>query len=333
VSGRGRCLPTPRHLPVDAEGLANYDCAHGFAGRDNADWRNRNAVGNELWGGVQVRHSLTRSIGCLSLFAVLGAAPALAADRSAALERGMPVARPAQPTDSQDSLDRAAAEEQRVLPGLLRALHDQGFRFGAPVFIRVFKESKQLELWLLDGYQYRLFHTYPVCDYSGDLGPKVKEGDRQAPEGFYVVREDQLNPNSDFHLSFDLGYPNAFDRANRRTGNHLMIHGGCVSTGCYAMTDDGISEIYTLVAAALRTGQGLIEVHIFPFRMSNANLAGHDNSRWSGFWANLKQGYDYFERFHRPPIISSDGKRYTFGPLVSTAAADSSAMAENCAHC
>lgn len=243
------------------------------------------------------------------------------------------MSRPAILDDPAQSHDRAAAEEQRVLPTLLRALHDKGFRYGAPVFIRVFKESRQLELWLLDGYEYRLFHTYPICDYSGELGPKIKEGDRQAPEGFYFVGEGQLNPESDFHLSFDLGYPNVFDRAHHRTGNHLMIHGGCVSTGCYAMTDEGITEIYTLVAAALRTGQSLIEVHIFPFRMTGANLAAHTGSRWSGFWANLKEGYDYFERFHRPPIVSSDGKRYVVGPIVSTASADASALAENCARC
>ena len=230
---------------------------------------------------------------------------------------------------------RAAEEEARVRPRLLKALREKGLDYGAPIFIRIFKQNQKLELWMLDGYEYKLFKTYSICNFSGKLGPKLKEGDRQAPEGFYFVGESQLNPDSDFHLSFDIGFPNAYDREHRRTGNHLMIHGGCVSAGCYAMTDEGITEIYTLADAALKSGQRLFEVHIFPFRMTAANMAAYSKSRWAGFWANLKTGYDYFEAHHRPPIIYSDGKRYEFGPLVSTASAttESSAVAENCSQC
>ena len=280
---------------------------------------------------------LIRSIGCLSLLVVMTAFGSGLPRPATAQERGsLPIVgpRPPQSIPSTGTDDPAAAEEKRVLPKLLKELHRAGFEYGAPILIRIFKVNQQLEVWLLKGYQYQLFRTYSICNFSGKLGPKVKEGDLQAPEGFYFVGLDQLNPNSDFHLSFDLGFPNAYDRAHRRTGSHLMIHGGCLSTGCYAMTDEGITEIYTLASAALKSGQSLFEVHIFPFRMTPANMAAHARSRWAHFWANLEEGYDYFERFHRPPIISSNGKDYTFGPIMSAASTDAApSMAQNCDRC
>lgn len=292
--------------------------------------------GSEEWGDVSVGNSLIRLIGCLSLLAMLIAFGLGSPHPAAAQERGLPLAspRPPETIPSTEKDDPAAAEEARVRPKLLKELHAKGFKYGAPILIRIFKVNQQLEVWLLKGYQYELFQTYSICNFSGKLGPKVKEGDLQAPEGFYFVGLDQLNPNSDFHLSFDLGFPNAYDRLHRRTGSHLMIHGGCISTGCYAMTDEGITEIYTLAAAALKAGQSLFEVHIFPFRMTRANMAIHAKSRWAHFWANLKEGYDYFERYRRPPIISSDGKDYTFGPIMSAASDDgASSLAQNCDRC
>ena len=279
--------------------------------------------------------TLIRTIGSFSLLFALATVPAAAQQSNVSGELGIPTGAPHSVRDATglSGEARAAAEEARVKPRLLKALQAKGLKYGAPIFIRIFKENQKLELWMLDGYEYKLFKTYSICNFSGKLGPKLKEGDRQAPEGFYFVGESQLNPDSDFHLSFDIGFPNTYDREHHRTGNHLMIHGGCVSAGCYAMTDEGITEIYTLADAALRGGQSLFEVHIFPFRLTEANLANHAKSRWAGFWENLKGGYDYFEAYHRPPIVYSDGKRYTFGPLMSTAAAGASTVAENCTQC
>lgn len=182
---------------------------------------------------------------------------------------------------------------------------------GDPIFIRIFKEESLLEVWIRSQAEYKHLMNYPICAYSGALGPKLKEGDRQAPEGFYTVKKSQLNPNSKFHLSFDLGYPNAYDRAHERTGSFLMVHGNCVSVGCYAMTDAKIEEIYGLVEAALQNGQKSLQIHAYPFRMTEENMALFANSEWYDFWANLKEGYDYFEAEKWPPHIKVEHKLYT----------------------
>ncbi len=183
-------------------------------------------------------------------------------------------------------------------------------KMGNPVFIRIFKQEAVLEMWIKAEGEYRLLKTYKICAYSGTLGPKRKEGDRQAPEGFYSVSRSSLNPHSKFHLSFNLGYPNAYDRAHKRTGSYLMVHGNCVSVGCYAMTDEKIEEIYKLVEKALKQGQKKVQVHIYPFRMTQENMAAYSHNRWYDFWANLKEGYDYFEAEHLPPHIGVKKKRY-----------------------
>jgi murein L,D-transpeptidase YafK len=185
-------------------------------------------------------------------------------------------------------------------------LAEHGSRLGAPVFIRIFKQEGDLELWLGKEREKRfsLFATYPICTWSGEPGPKQKTGDRQAPEGFYTVSRNQLNPTSRFHRAFNLGYPNAYDRAHKRTGGYLMVHGGCASRGCYAMTDPVISEIWKLVVAAFDAGQRRFHVHAFPFRMSNANMRAHSDNEWVEFWQELKAGYDLFEQTGLPPIIS-----------------------------
>lgn len=194
-------------------------------------------------------------------------------------------------------------------------LADAGRELGEEVFIRVFKQENVLEMWMRDGGEFVLFESYPVCRWSGDLGPKLREGDGQAPEGFYEVSQRSLNPDSRYHLSFNLGFPNSFDRALGRTGSYLMVHGGCVSVGCYAMTDPLIEEIYGLVEAALSAGQAAVQVHAFPFRMSEANLVQHEGSQWIEFWRNLQQGYDAFEATRRPPEIDSEGGRYVVSQL------------------
>ena len=186
----------------------------------------------------------------------------------------------------------------------------RGLEPGVPLFVRIFKQESDLELWAGTGEGYVLVKTYPICAWSGELGPKLKEGDRQSPEGFYRVALSALNPNSRFHLSFNLGFPNSYDRAHGRTGSYLMVHGNCVSIGCYAMTDPAIEEIYRLVEAALEAGQDEVPVHIFPFRMTRANMDAHAGSRWFAFWQNLKTGYDAFERDRRPPEVTVSGKSY-----------------------
>ena len=196
-------------------------------------------------------------------------------------------------------------------PTLQDRLEARGFRFGAPAFIRIFKKEEVLEVWLQkDSGEYALFLDYPICIYSGELGPKTREGDKQSPEGFYAVGREAMNPNSQYHLSFNLGYPNAYDRAHGYSGSMLMVHGKCVSIGCYAMGDRQIEEIYTLVGSALQRGQPYVRVHAFPFRMTDANLAAYSEHRWYDFWRMLKPGYDYFERYHQPPEIDVIGGQY-----------------------
>ncbi|PHS31764.1 MAG: 2-dehydro-3-deoxyphosphooctonate aldolase [Sulfurovum sp.] len=183
-------------------------------------------------------------------------------------------------------------------------------QMGDPVFIRIFKEESTLEVWIRSQSDYVLLKLYTICAYSGELGPKLKEGDRQSPEGFYKVKKHHLNPHSKFHLSFNLGYPNRYDRAHQRTGSFLMIHGNCVSIGCYAMTDEKIEEIYTLVEEALNKGQKYVQVHAFPFRMTDENMALYSEHHWYDFWVNLKDGYDYFEAEKLPPLIKVKNKSY-----------------------
>ncbi len=187
----------------------------------------------------------------------------------------------------------------------------KGMDQGAPIFVRIFKEESELEVWKArdDGRFYH-FKTYPICNWSGDLGPKTAQGDRQAPEGFYNVSATQLNPNSQYYLAFNLGYPNAFDRSLKRTGNSLMVHGKCKSAGCYAMTDALIEEIYGLAREALKGGQDSFQVHAFPFRMTKANMARYQGNPNYKFWRTLKQGYDFFETYRLPPQIAVCEHRY-----------------------
>jgi murein L,D-transpeptidase YafK len=185
----------------------------------------------------------------------------------------------------------------------------------APLFVRVFKEESELEVWKQrpDG-RFEHFKTYPICNWSGELGPKIKQGDRQAPEGFYTVSRHQMNPNSQFHLAFNLGYPNALDRAHGRSGDFLMVHGKCKSAGCYAMTDGLMEEIYALAREAFIGGQESIHVHAFPFRMTDENMARHANHPALPFWKHLKDGYDDFEATRVPPFVAVCSKRYVVNP-------------------
>lgn len=210
---------------------------------------------------------------------------------------------------SQDSRQKI----QRELPIL-------GLSVGDEVFVRVFKQESQLELWMRPKQQteFVLFRTYPICYYSGGLGPKIRTGDKISPEGFYGITASNLNPFSNYHLSMDMGFPNAYDRFHGRTGSLLMIHGACDSRGCFAMGNAQIEEIYFLVKSALKNGQSEVPVHAFPFRLSLANLKAHQDNQWYPFWLQLKAGYDEFNQTYKPPSVSVINGEYVIGlPTVA----------------
>ncbi|MBX2833506.1 MAG: 2-dehydro-3-deoxyphosphooctonate aldolase [Micavibrio sp.] len=200
------------------------------------------------------------------------------------------------------SSERLEGVRRAEAPGLAAEMHEAGFRYGAPVFIRIFKKERRLESWVMDDEtgRFEAFKVYPICKFSGGLGPKLREGDMQSPEGFYNVGAEQLNPNSAYHLSFNLGFPNQYDRARGRTGSLLMVHGGCKSEGCYAMSDPAIEEIYLLIEASIAGGAD-VPVHIFPFRMNEGNIYANFDPLWITFWRNLQEGHDIFERSGVPP--------------------------------
>jgi murein L,D-transpeptidase YafK len=216
--------------------------------------------------------------------------------------------------------ERIDEVRSRVIPTLSRELEKRGFELGDAAFIRAFKESSELELWMQPdaGAPFRLFKTWPVAAWSGQLGPKLAEGDRQTPEGCYATTLNLLNPRSSFHLSFDIGYPNELDRAHGRTGSFIMIHGNSVSIGCLAMTDPVIEEIYLIVEAALKEGQPEVPVYCFPFRMTNQRLQEADLKKeeagWLDFWNDLKLIHDAFESTRQPPKVLVQDLRYRLAP-------------------
>ena len=200
-----------------------------------------------------------------------------------------------------------------IPPKLLADISDKNMEVSSPILVRVFKTESELEVWKQDRTgRYALLKTYPICKWSGDLGPKVREGDRQAPEGFYNITPAQMNPNSQFYLAFNLGYPNAFDRAHDRTGAHLMVHGDCSSRGCYAMSDEQILEIFALGRESFFGGQKSFQVQAYPFRMTPANMAKHRNNPNIPFWRMIKEGYDHFEVTKLEPKVDVCERRYVF---------------------
>src|SRR5271154_5142073 len=198
-------------------------------------------------------------------------------------------------------------------PELLSLLRQKKMPKYSPIVVRVFKEEAELEVWKQN--TTGLFHIlkiYPICRWSGDLGPKLQEGDRQAPEGFYTITPELMNPNSNFYLAINVGYPNGFDKANERDGSLLMIHGDCSSSGCYAMTDEQISEIYSLARDSFLGGRPSFQVQAYPFRMTPANLARHRTNPHMAFWKMLKIGDDHFEATHLEPKVEVCDRRYVF---------------------
>ena len=214
----------------------------------------------------------------------------------------------------QSTLDLDSRGAQPIPARLAGQMNAKGMSPRSPVLVRIFKEESELEVWKKDrSGRFALLKTYPMCRWSGKLGPKRKSGDRQAPEGFYHVNAGQLNPNSQFHLSFNLGFPNRLEDALGYSGDALMVHGACSSSGCYAMTDDQMAEIYPVVREALVGGQSAFQVQAFPFRMTARNMARFHTSEHYAFWTELKKGYDYFEMTRAQPKVSYCGRSYVFG--------------------
>ena len=216
------------------------------------------------------------------------------------------------------SLANNAKANQPVPPRLIQAMTEKDMDLNSPMLVRIFKTEAELEVWKQNrSGQFALLKTYPICRWSGDLGPKVKEGDRQAPEGFYSITPAQMNPPSQFYLSFNTGYPNAFDQALGRTGSQLMVHGDCSSRGCYAMTDEQIAEIYSLGRESFFGGQRSFQLQAFPFKMTPINMAKHRNNPNMPFWKMIKEGYDHFEVTRQEPKVEFCEKRYVFDPIRS----------------
>ena len=196
---------------------------------------------------------------------------------------------------------------------LLADIETRNMAKESPILVRMFKEESELEVWKEDKTgRFALLRTYPICRWSGELGPKIKQGDRQAPEGFYTITPSLMNPNSNYYLAINTGFPNAYDRANDRTGQFLMIHGDCSSAGCYAMTDEQIAEIYALARESFFGGQKSFQIQAYPFRMTPLNMAKHRNSPHVAFWKMLKQGYDHFEVTRAEPKVDVCEKHYVF---------------------
>lgn len=204
---------------------------------------------------------------------------------------------------------------QPLSSSVVSGLRNMGSSPGEAMVMRIFKEEKVLEVWKRTASgQFKLFKSYEICAFSGDLGPKIKEGDRQSPEGFYTITPGLMNPNSSYYLSFDTGFPNKFDRVHGRTGSDLMVHGDCSSRGCYSMTDDGIAELYALARETFKGGNASFQLQIFPFRMTPAKLAQQASSPHIGFWKDIKEGYDLFELTRTPPAWDVCERQYIFNP-------------------
>ncbi|MGD0023711.1 MAG: murein L,D-transpeptidase family protein [Xanthobacteraceae bacterium] len=202
---------------------------------------------------------------------------------------------------------------KELSPEMMALLEQKNMAKDSPILIRLFKEESELEVWKQDtAGRFELLRVYPICRWSGDLGPKVREGDRQAPEGFYAITPGLMNPNSNYYLAINIGFPNAYDKANGRTGAFLMIHGDCSSRGCYAMTDAQIGEIYSLARESFLGGQKAFQIQAYPFRMTPANLARHRNNPNMAFWKMIKEGNDHFEVSHSEPKIDVCERHYVF---------------------
>ena len=249
---------------------------------------------------AMIRATVARALVLTAAFvAILTPVTCLGEDRNP-LPAGAPKPLPAKAT-------------KEVSPELLSLFRQKKMPKYSPILLRVFKEEAELEVWKQDTTgRFQLLKTFPICRWSGDLGPKVHEGDRQAPEGFYTITPELMNPNSNYYLAINTGFPNSFDKANIRNGSLLMIHGDCSSSGCYAMTDEQISEIYSLARDSFLGGRPSFQVQAYPFRLTPANLARHRNNPNLAFWKMLKIGNDHFEATHLEPRVDVCDRHYVF---------------------
>jgi len=231
-----------------------------------------------------------------------------------------------------DNLARGSTRHLVPIPPATMALmSSKGMSKDDPILIRAYKKESELEVWKRGSNgKYALLKTYPICRWSGQLGPKTREGDRQVPEGFYTVTPAQMNPNSAYYLSFDTGYPNAYDRSLGRNGGDIMVHGSCTSRGCFAMTDQNVAEIYAIAREAFASGQRAIQFQSYPFRMTPENLAKHRLDPNIAFWKNLKEGFDIFEVTKEEVPVTVANRRYQFNadPEIASAVAQKRAQDE-----
>jgi murein L,D-transpeptidase YafK len=212
-----------------------------------------------------------------------------------------------------DQISYSARALQPLSPRMVAEIEQNNMEKDSPILVRIFKEEAELEVWKQDRTgRFALLKTYPICRWSGQLGPKIRAGDRQAPEGFYDITPGLMNPNSNYYLAFNMGFPNAYDRVWGRTGSDLMVHGDCSSRGCYAMTDQQIGEIYALARDSFFGGQRSFQVQAYPFRMTPINMARHRNNPNMAFWKMLKRGYDHFAVTHLQPKVDVCAKHYVF---------------------
>ncbi|KOX57712.1 hypothetical protein ADL19_09050 [Streptomyces purpurogeneiscleroticus] len=208
-----------------------------------------------------------------------------------------------------------AGKAEAPIPAATLALMAQkGVTAASPVLFRAYKKESEIEVWKKGRAGYVFIKTFPICRWSGQLGPKRKSGDRQTPEGFYTVPRRQMNPNSHYYLSFDVGYPNAYDRAHGGTGSAVMVHGICSSMGCFAMTNGTVGEIYAIARDALNGGQAAFQFQSYPFRMTAENMARHRTDPNIAFWRELKAGSDRFEASREELQVSVVAGRYAFAP-------------------
>ncbi|WP_313614537.1 L,D-transpeptidase family protein [Agrobacterium sp.] len=238
-------------------------------------------------------------------------------------------------TSCNDTLDTVEADVSHIKnkvghplsPARLAEMQKLGMERNAPIMIRIFKEEGALEIWKAKrDNRFDKIAEYQICAWSGKLGPKVKEGDRQAPEGFYNLTPGHMNPNSSYYLAINTGFPNRYDQANGRTGTNLMIHGACSSSGCYSMTDAQVLEIYAFARDAFTGGQKTIQLQAFPFRMTAENMVRHRHSEHLEFWKMLKVGYDNFEVTKRPPEVNVCEKKYVFNQQTEGGSFNASAQ-------
>jgi murein L,D-transpeptidase YafK len=216
--------------------------------------------------------------------------------------------------DSAVDLSKVKNKVEQPLPDrIVTEMQKRNMPRNSPIMIRVFKEEGVMEIWKAKAdNRFDKIAQYQICAWSGKLGPKVKEGDRQAPEGFYNLTPAHLNPNSKYYLAINTGFPNRYDAVNGRSGSNLMIHGACSSSGCYSMTDEQILEIYAFARDAFKGGQSSVQLQAFPFRMTAENMARHRTSENLEFWKMLKVGYDNFEVTKRPPEVNVCERKYVF---------------------